>query len=390
MKLHEYQAKEVLAKFGVATLPGFACTTADECEKAARDLGGGLVVVKAQVHAGGRGKAGGVKLANGPAEARAKGAAILGMTLVSPQTGPEGVVVRKVFVTAACDIAREHYVAVLLARAKGLPCVMVCKEGGVEIEEVAKHTPEAILREHFRPDEGLFAFQARKLAFALGLGGPYLGETVKMLQALCRAFVARDCSLVEINPLVVTKQDKVVALDAKVAIDDNAEYRHKDLEPYRDNSETDPVEARARAMDLAYIPLDGTIGCLVNGAGLAMATMDIVKVHGASPANFLDVGGGANREKVTEAFKIILADPQVKAILVNIFGGIMKCDVIATGVIAAAREVKLQVPLVVRLEGTNVELGRKMLAESGLPIVSGTDLDDAAKKICAAVAAGKK
>jgi len=384
MKLHEYQAKEVLSKFGVATLPGFVCTTADECEKAAKDLGGGLVVVKAQVLAGGRGKAGGVKLAKDPAEARAKGAAILGMKLVSPQTGPEGVVVRKVFVTAACDIDREHYLAITLDRAKGLPCVMACKEGGVEIEEVAAKNPSAIVREHFRPDEGLFPFQARKLAFALGLTGPLLGQAVTMFQALARAFVARDCSLVEVNPLCVTKQGKVLALDAKVAIDENAEFRQKDLEGYRDTGEMDPVEARAKAMDLAYIPLDGTIGCLVHGAGLAMATMDIVKHHGATPANFLDVGGGASREKVTEAFKIILADPQVKAILVNIFGGIMKCDVLAEGVVAAAKDVGLKVPLVVRLEGTNVEKGREILAGSGIKLVVAKDMTDAAQKVVAA------
>ena len=384
MKLHEYQAKEVLQKFGVPTLPGVVCTTAEECEQAARDLGG-MVVVKAQVHAGGRGKAGGVKLAKDPAEAREKGAVILGMKLVSPQTGPEGVIVRKVFVTAACDIEREHYVAVTLDRARGLPVVMVCKEGGVEIEEIAVSNPSAILREHYRPDEGLFAFQARKLAFALGLTGPLLGESVKFFQALARAFVARDCSLLEINPLAVTKQGKVIALDAKVAIDDSAEYRHKD----RDDAETDPVEARAKAMDRAYIPLDGTIGCMVNGAGLAMATMDIVKVHGGSPANFLDVGGGATREKVTEAFKIILDDPQVKAILVNIFGGIMKCDVLAEGVVAAAKDVGLKVPLVVRLEGTNVERGRQILAESGIELTVAADMTDAARKVVAAAAGGK-
>lgn len=384
MKLHEYQAKEVLARFGVATLPGHACTTADEVEDAARKLGGGLVVVKAQVHAGGRGKAGGVKLANGPAEAREKGARILGMKLVSPQTGPEGVIVRKVFVTAACDIEREHYVAVLLDRARGLPVVMACREGGVEIEEVAARTPEAIVSEHFRPDEGLFAFQARKLAFALGLTGPLLGQAVTMLQSLCRAFIAKDCSLVEVNPLVVTKEGRVVALDAKVAIDENAEFRQKELAVYRDDSEMDPVEARAKAMDLAYIPLDGTIGCLVNGAGLAMATMDIVKHHGGAPANFLDVGGGASREKVTEAFKIILADPQVRAILVNIFGGIMKCDVLAEGVVAAAKDVGLAVPLVVRLEGTNVERGRQILAESGIALTVASDMTDAAQKAVAA------
>jgi succinyl-CoA synthetase beta subunit len=384
MKLHEYQAKRVLAEHGVATLPGVVCTTAEECEKAAADLGGGLVVVKAQVHAGGRGKAGGVKLAKDAAEARAKGGAILGMKLVSPQTGPEGVIVRKVLVTQAADIAKEMYVAVTLDRSRGLPVVMACAEGGVEIEEVAARNPGAIVREHFYADEGLQGFQARKLAFALGLSGPLVGEAVKMLQALCRAFVQRDASLVEVNPLVVTKEGRLVALDAKMALDDNAGYRQKALAAEIDDSEMDPVEARARKMDLAYIPLDGTIGCLVNGAGLAMATMDIVKYHGGAPANFLDVGGGATREKVTEAFKIILADPNVKAILVNIFGGIMKCDVLAEGVVAAARDVGLPVPLVVRLEGTNVERGRQILAESGLRLTVAKDMTDAAVKVVAA------
>ncbi len=384
MKLHEYQAKEVLAKYGVATMPGIVCSTAEECEKACKDLGGGLVVVKAQVHAGGRGKAGGVKLANGPAEAREKGAKICGMTLVSPQTGPEGVIVKKVLVTPAADIAKEMYVAITLDRAKGLPCLMACAEGGVEIEEIAAHRPDAIIREHFRADEGLHGFQARKIAFALGLSGAQVGEAVKLLQALARAFIARDANIVEVNPLAITAQGKLLALDAKMTIDDNAAFRQKDLAEAEDQAEMDPVEARARKMDLAYIPLDGTIGCLVNGAGLAMATMDIVKVHGASPANFLDVGGGANREKVTEAFKIILADPQVKAIRVNIFGGIMKCDVLAEGVVAAAKDVGLSVPLVVRLEGTNVERGRQILAESGLRLTVAKDMTDAAMKVVAA------
>ncbi|MCG3134420.1 MAG: Succinate--CoA ligase [ADP-forming] subunit beta [Planctomycetes bacterium] len=384
MKLHEYQAKDALRAFGVATLPGAVCTTADECEKAAKDLGGGLVVVKAQVHAGGRGKAGGVKLAAGPAEAREKGAKILGMKLVSPQTGPDGVIVRKVLVTAACDIAREHYVAVTLDRSVGLPVLMACKEGGVEIEEVAARDPSAIRKVHFRADEGLAAFQARQVAFALDLTGPLMGQTVALLQALCRAFVQRDCSLLEVNPLCVTKDGKLVALDAKMAIDENAGYRQKDLAAAEDRSEMDPTEQRAKELDLAYIPLDGTIGCLVNGAGLAMATMDIVKHHGGGPANFLDVGGGASKEKVTEAFKIILADPQVKAILVNIFGGIMKCDVLAEGVVAAAREIGMKVPLVVRLEGTNVERGRQILAESGLRLTVAKDMTDAALKVVAA------
>jgi succinyl-CoA synthetase beta subunit len=381
MKLHEFQAKEVLAAFGVPVPKGFVCTSAEEVEKAAAALGGGTVVVKAQVHAGGRGKAGGVKLAKSPAEARDVGGKIVGMKLVSHQTGPEGVKVGKVLVEPGCKIAREIYVGVTLDRGRGLPVVMASKEGGVEIEEVAARDPKAIHKEHFRPDEGLPAWQARKLAFALGFKDKQVGEAVALLRALAKAFVAKDCSLAEINPLVVDDAGKIIALDAKMTIDENAEYRQKDLAKYLDTSEDDPVEARAKAMDLAYIPLTGDIGCLVNGAGLAMATMDIVKVHGSTPANFLDVGGGASKEKVAEAFKIILADPKVKAILVNIFGGIMKCDVLAEGVVAAAKETGLKVPLVVRLEGTNVEQGRAILAASGLALTVATDMTDAAKKV---------
>ena len=390
MKLHEFQAKEVLSGFGVPVPRGYVCTSADEVEKAARDLGGGTVVVKAQVHAGGRGKAGGVKLAKNPAEARAIGAQIVGMRLVSHQTGPEGVMVRKVLVEPGCRIAREIYVGVTLDRARGLPVVMASKEGGVEIEEVAARNPSAILKEHFRPDEGLLPYQARRLAFAIGLGGPQLSAAVSLMRALAKAFVAKDASLVEVNPLVVDADGKVIALDAKMSLDENSEFRQKDLvEKYRDASEDDPVEAKAKALDLAYIPLSGDIGCLVNGAGLAMSTMDIVKVHGGSPANFLDVGGGASKEKVTEAFKIILADPKVRAILVNIFGGIMKCDVIAEGVIAASREIGMKVPLVVRLEGTNVERGRELLAKSGLALTVASDMTDAAKKVVQAARGGK-
>jgi succinyl-CoA synthetase beta subunit len=384
MKLHEHQAKEVLAGFGVPVPKGFVCTTADEVEKAAAALGGGTVVVKAQVHAGGRGKAGAVKLAKSPAEARDVGAQILGMRMVSKQTGPEGVVVRKVLVEPGCRIAREIYFGITLDRGRGLPVVMASKEGGMEIEEVAATNPDAILKEHFRPDEGLHPWQARKLAFALGFTGKQVGEAVALFRALAKAFVAKDASLAEINPLVVDADGRIIALDAKLAVDENAEFRQKDLARYLDTSEDDPVEARAKAMDLAYIPLTGDIGCLVNGAGLAMATMDIVKVHGSTPANFLDVGGGASKEKVTEAFKIILADPKVKAILVNIFGGIMKCDVLAEGVVAAAREVGMKVPLVVRLEGTNVEQGREILAKSGIALTVATDMTDAAKKVVAA------
>jgi succinyl-CoA synthetase beta subunit len=383
MKLHEFQAKEVLATFGVPVPKGFVCTSADEVEKAAAAIGG-TVVIKAQVHAGGRGKAGGVKLAKSAAEARDVGGKIVGMKLVSHQTGPDGVKVHKVLVEPGCKIAREIYVGVTLDRGAGLPVVMASKEGGVEIEEVAAKNPSAILKEHFRPDEGLPAWQARKLAFALGFKDKQVGEAVALLRGLAKAFVAKDCSLAEINPLVVDDAGKIIALDAKMTVDENAEYRQKDLAKYLDTSEDDPVEARAKAMELAYIPLTGDIGCLVNGAGLAMATMDIVKVHGSTPANFLDVGGGATKEKVAEAFKIILADPKVKAILVNIFGGIMKCDVLAEGVVAAAKEVGLKVPLVVRLEGTNVEQGRAILAKSGIALTVATDMTDAAKKVVAA------
>jgi len=385
MKLHEFQAKEVLATFGVPVPKGFVCTSADEVEKAAAALGGGVVVVKAQVHAGGRGKAGGVKLAKSPAEARDVGGKIVGMKLVSHQTGPDGVIVRKVLVEPGCKIAREIYVGVTLDRGAGLPVVMASKEGGVEIEEVAAKNPGAILKEHFRPDEGLPAWQARKLAFALGFKDKQVGEAVALLRGLAKAFVAKDCSLAEINPLVVDDAGKIIALDAKMTIDENAEYRQKDLAKYLDTSEDDPVEARAKAMDLAYIPLTGDIGCLVNGAGLAMATMDIVKVHGSTPANFLDVGGGASKEQVTAAFKIILQDPHVKAIFVNIFGGIMDCNVIATGIVAAVKETGLKLPLVVRLEGNNVVAGKKTLAESGLTIISGNSMADAAQKVVKAV-----
>jgi succinyl-CoA synthetase beta subunit len=390
MKLHEYQAKEVLGAFGVPVPKGHVCTTAAEVERAAQALGGGTVVVKAQVLAGGRGKAGGVKLAKSPAEAREVGGKILGMKLVSHQTGPEGVTVRKVLVEPGCKIAREIYVGVTLDRAAGLPVVMASKEGGVEIEEVAAKNPAAILKEHFRPDDGLQPYQARRLAFKLGFTGKQVGEAVNLFRALAKAFVAKDCSLAEINPLVVDDAGRIIALDGKLSVDENAEYRHKEIvETYADTSEEDPVEVRAKEMELAYIPLTGDIGCLVNGAGLAMATMDIVKVHGGSPANFLDVGGGASKEKVTEAFKIILADPKVKAILVNIFGGIMKCDVIAEGVIAASREVGMKVPLVVRLEGTNVEKGRELLAKSGIALTVANDMTDAAKKAVAASKAGR-
>lgn len=386
MKIHEYQAKQILAEFGVPTLRSIVCDTVDEVEAAAKELGGGTVVVKAQVHAGGRGKGGGVKLAHSPVEAREVGDAILGMTLVTHQTGPEGVFVRKVLVEEGCDIARELYLGIALDRALGLPVLMASSEGGVEIEEVAARDPDAIKKEAFRPDEGLQGYQARRLAFALGLEGKQVHRAVAFMQALCRAYVQRDASLAEINPLVVTGGGDLIALDAKMVFDDNALYRQAQVASMRDDSEEDPLEARANELGLAYIALDGSIGCMVNGAGLAMSTMDVCKLHGGEPANFLDVGGGADKEKVTEAFKIILEDPKVKAILVNIFGGIMKCDVIAEGIVAAASELGLEVPLVVRLEGTNVERGRAILAESGLDLMVGKDITDAAQKAVAAAA----
>jgi succinyl-CoA synthetase beta subunit len=385
VNVHEYQGKEILRKYGVAVPRGQVADTPDQVERIARDLGTRVAVVKAQIHAGGRGKGGGVKVAKSPAEARAAAERILGMQLVTHQTGPEGRKVRKVLVEEGSDIARELYVGLVLDRAVGRVVIMASTEGGMEIEEVAATQPEKILRETVDPAVGLQAYQARKLAFGLGLAGPQVNKAVAFITALYRAYVESDCSIAEINPLVVTKGGDLVALDAKLNFDDNALYRHPDVEAMRDPNEEDPREAEAKRYDLAYIALDGNIGCLVNGAGLAMATMDIIKLHGGEPANFLDVGGGASTEKVTAAFKIILADPKVKGILVNIFGGIMKCDIIANGVVAAAREVGLTVPLVVRLEGTNVDLGKRILADSGLAIAPANDMRDAAEKIVRAV-----
>jgi len=387
MKIHEYQAKEVLARYGVAVPRNRVAKTVDEAEAAAKALGTPVVVVKAQVHAGGRGKAGGVKVVKDVSQVREAAAKILGMTLVSPQTGPEGTLVRKVLVEEGLPIEREIYLAVVLDRARARPVMMASTEGGVEIEEVAASHPEKILKEWIDPAIGLQPWQARALAFKLGLAKASTGKFVKLAQALSRAFIDADCSMAEINPLVVLKGGEIMALDAKINFDDNAMFRHKDLEELRDLDEEKPAEIEAKKYDLSYIQLEGEIGCLVNGAGLAMATMDIIKLHGGEPANFLDVGGGATQAKVTAAFKIILTDPKVKAILVNIFGGIMKCDIIAQGVIAAAREVGLKVPLVVRLEGTNVDLGRNMLRESGLALEEAKDLTDAAQKV---VAAAKK
>ena len=387
MKIHEYQAKEILRKFGVAVPRGYLAATALEAEGAARQLGGGICAVKAQIHAGGRGKGGGVKLARSPDEARSHAEAMLGMMLKTPQTGPNGQEVRKVYVEEGCRIARELYLGMTLDREVGRLAVMASTEGGVDIEEVAQKTPEKILREWVSPLTGLMPFQARRLAFGLGLVGDSVNAFVKFASGLYNAYIATDASLAEINPLVITVGGDVLALDAKMNFDDNALYRHPDIAAMLDPDEEDPKETQAKEYDLSYIALDGDIGCMVNGAGLAMATMDVIKLSGGKPANFLDVGGGADEQKVTAAFKIILSDPQVKAVLVNIFGGIMKCDVIANGIVAAAKQVGLSIPLVVRLEGTNVELGKDILAHSDLKIIAGDDLGDAARKAVAAAQA---
>lgn len=385
MNIHEYQAKEVLRKFGVATGRGQVATTVEEAVKAAKDLGGSVWVVKAQIHAGGRGKGGGVKLAKTLDEVREHAESILGMTLVTHQTGPEGKLVNQVYIEEGCNIEKEYYVAALLDRATSRVILMASSEGGMDIEEVAEKNPEAIKKVTVDPAVGLQPFQARQLAFAIGLSGKTVNKAVKFFIGLYNAFEEGDCSIAEINPLVVAKEGDVLALDAKMSFDSNALYRHPDIVEYRDLTEEEPSEIEASKYDLAFIKLDGNIGCMVNGAGLAMATMDIIKLHGSEPANFLDVGGGANQEKVTAAFKLILKDPNVKGILINIFGGIMKCDVIAEGVIAAAKEMSLNVPLVVRLQGTNVDLGKKLLAESELNIIPADELSDAAEKIVAAV-----
>lgn len=381
MNLHEYQAKRVLQRFGLPVLEGHLCYTAGEAEAAADRLGGGICVVKAQVHAGGRGKGGGVKLAKNTAEARAHAESILGMNLVTPQTGEAGKLVRKVYVEAGCDIAKEYYLSILVDRASRCVSIIASTEGGMEIEEVAEKTPEKILNVQVDSKVGLQGFQASKLAIDLGVPVEARKHFGSVVRGLYKAFVESDLALLEINPLVLTKDNTFVVLDAKVALEDNAAFRQKSIHDMMDYDEEDPRDLRAQKYGLSYIGLDGNIGCLVNGAGLAMATMDIIKSFGGEPANFLDVGGGATKENVTEAFRILLSDPNVKGILVNIFGGIMKCDVIATGVIEAAKEVGLEVPLVVRLQGTNVEIGRKMLAESGLAITAADTMDDAAQKI---------
>src|SRR5262249_7945062 len=384
MNIHEYQAKEILRRFGVPVPRGALALTPEDAENQARVLGTPVVVIKAQIHAGGRGKAGGVRLAKSPAEAKELAAQMLGMVLKTPQTGPEGRIVRKVYVEQGLDIARELYLGVTLDRETSRVAFMASGEGGVEIEETAAKHPEKILRETVDPAVGFLDFQGRKLAFGLGLKGETVAKFSSFCRALYRAYVETDASLAEINPLVRLNGGEGVALDAKMNFDDNALYRQKQIAAYRDIDEEEPRGAQAKEYDLAHISLDGNIGCMVNGAGLAMATMDTIKLVGGSPANFLDVGGGASKEKVTAAFKLILADEAVKSILINIFGGIMRGDVIAEGVVAAAREVHLRVPLVVRLEGTKVEEGKQILKSSGLPVISADNLREAAEKAVAA------
>jgi len=387
VNIHEYQAKGILRRFGVPVPDGHVCYNGASAREWAKRLSDGPWVVKAQIHAGGRGKGGGVKLARTPDEVRLIARDMLGMTLRTHQTGPEGKLVTRVLVENGCNIARELYVSLLVDRTTSRVTVMASTEGGMDIEEVAASTPEKIFKEPVDHLVGLTQFQCRKLAFSLGLEGKLVGKAVKAFEALYTTFLSCDCSLLEINPLVVTAEGELLALDAKFGFDDNAVFRHHKIADLRDYDEEDPNEIEASQHDLSYISLTGNIGCLVNGAGLAMATMDIIKYYGGDPANFLDVGGGATIERVTEAFKIILSDQNVQGILVNIFGGIMKCDVIATGVIEAARQVSLKVPLVVRLEGTNVEQGKRLLAESGLDIVAADGMADAAQKIVQAVAA---
>ncbi|MBM7571807.1 ADP-forming succinate--CoA ligase subunit beta [Aquibacillus albus] len=385
MNIHEYQGKEILRKYGVAVPNGRVAYTVDEAVEAAEKLGSSVSVVKAQIHAGGRGKAGGVKVAKNLDEVRTYANEILGKTLVTHQTGPEGKEVKRLLIEEGCDIKQEYYVGLVLDRATSRVTMMASEEGGTEIEEVAAETPEKIFKEVIDPVVGLSPFQARRLAFNINIPKEYISKAVKFMLGLYQVFVEKDCSIAEINPLVTTGDGDVLALDAKLNFDDNALFRQKDIQEYRDLDEEDAKEIEASKFDLSYIALDGNIGCMVNGAGLAMATMDIIKHYGGEPANFLDVGGGATAEKVTEAFKIILSDSNVKGILVNIFGGIMKCDVIAEGVIEATKQVGLEIPLVVRLEGTNVELGKKILAESGLNITAAESMADGAEKIVSLV-----
>jgi succinyl-CoA synthetase beta subunit len=380
MKIHEYQAKEIFRRFGVPTPRGEMVTTAEDARKVAQKLGVPVVVVKAQIHAGGRGKGGGVKLARSVDEAGQLASKILGMTLVTPQTGPQGRIVRRLLVEEGLDIKRELYLSILVDRAVEAPVIMASAAGGMEIEEVAKENPAAILREVVRPATGLQPYIARKLAFGLGFSAEQAQALGPFLQSLYRAFMETDAALVEINPLVVTGDGRLIALDAKMTFDDNALYRHKDLAELRDLDEEDPLEVEASNYKLNYIKLDGTVGCMVNGAGLAMATMDIIKLAGGAPANFLDVGGGASADQVKSAFKILMSDAEVRGVFINIFGGILRCDVLATGVVAAARELQMKLPVVVRMEGTNMEQGRQILRESGLNFTIAENMKDGAEK----------
>jgi succinyl-CoA synthetase beta subunit len=385
MNIHEFQAKQILTRFGAPVPNGQPAATPDEAAKAFDALGQPRAVVKAQIHAGGRGKAGGVKLVNSAAEARDFAAKLLGKPLVTHQTGPQGRVVRRVYVEQASEVARELYLGMVVDRKAESVAIIASTEGGMEIEEVAAKTPDRIITEAIDPVIGLGAFQARKIAFAVGLKDKQVGQFATLLAALYRAFVETDASLIEINPLVVTKDGAVICLDAKMSFDDNGLFRHPDIREMRDPNEEDPAEVEAAKYDLSYVHLDGNIGCMVNGAGLAMATMDIVKHYGAEPANFLDVGGGANSQKVAAAFRILLSDDRVRAVLINIFGGIMLCDVLAQGVVDAAREVKLNVPLVVRMEGTNVDKGKQILKESGIKVIAASDMADAARRVVEAI-----
>ena len=389
MNVHEYQAKEILARFGVPVAPGEVAETPEKARDIAARIGG-TVVVKAQVHAGGRGKGGGIKLANNPAEALDIARRMLGMTLVTPQTGAKGRLVRKVFVTAASEIAHEYYLSVLVDRAKARLTIMASAEGGVDIEKVARDTPEKIIRADVDPATGFQPFLARKIGRGLGLTAPQVKEFVGLLRGCVRCFLEADASLVEINPLIATPEGRLLALDAKLNFDDNALFRREDIRALRDVGEEDPLEVEASAADLNYIKLDGAVGCMVNGAGLAMATMDIIDLAGSRPANFLDVGGGASKESVTAAFGILMRDPDVKAVLVNIFGGIVRCDRVAEGIVAAARDIKIDVPMVVRLQGTNASEARKLLEASGLPFIVAEKFDEAARKVVGALTGGRR
>jgi succinyl-CoA synthetase beta subunit len=385
MNIHEYQAKELFRQYGVRTLQGVVASNSDEAAKACKELGGKIWVVKAQVHAGGRGKGGGIVLCRSADEVYEAANNLIGKNLITPQTAKEGVEVRTIYIEEGCNISKELYLGIVLDREKELPVIMASTEGGVEIEEVASKNPGKILKVHVDPITGLGDWQARQIAFGLGLEGTQIKNCAKFMKSLYKLFVDLDCSIVEINPLVVNTDDEIIALDAKINFDSSGLFRHKEIEELRDTNEEEPLETRANKVGLNYIKLDGKIGCMVNGAGLAMATMDIIKLHGGEPANFLDVGGGADAKQVAEGFKVILSDPEVKAIFVNIFGGIMRCDFIAEGIITAAKEINMNVPLIVRLAGTNVELGKKMLSESGLDLISADDMDDGARKAIMAI-----